>query len=200
MGSYMTVSSAFEYVAEPIKGSRFVALISPVNDSDSALAKVEEARARWPGATHHCWAFRVRDGTSRSSDDGEPGGSAGRPILAMIDGHEVTDVCIVVVRWYGGTKLGVGGLMRAYGGTAGKGLDASPIEEVIETADIWVCHAYDDTNAVATVVSGYNVDVVDTTYTDTVRTCLRVVLSAKETVEQALINATSGRVEVIELE
>ncbi|MFT6143919.1 MAG: putative YigZ family protein [Myxococcota bacterium] len=198
MASYLTVSSAFEYVAEPIKGSRFVALISPVPDADMALGKVEEARMRWPGATHHCWAFRLRDGTSRSSDDGEPGGSAGRPILAMIDGHDVADVCIVVVRWYGGTKLGVGGLMRAYGGTAGKGLDASPIEEVIETADFWVGHAYDDTNAIATVVSSYDVVVVETAYTDTVRTRLRVVLSAKETVEQALVNATSGRVQLIE--
>lgn len=198
MASYMTVTSAFEYVAEPIKGSRFVALISPVSDADSALAKVDEARQRWPGATHHCWAFRLRDGTSRSSDDGEPGGSAGRPILAMIDGHEVTDVCIVVVRWYGGTKLGVGGLMRAYGGTAGKGLDAAPIEQVVETTDIVVNHAYDDTNAIASVVSTHDAEVVETVYTDTVTTRLRVVLTARAEVEQALIDATSGRADLSE--
>jgi putative IMPACT (imprinted ancient) family translation regulator len=116
----------------------------------------------------------------------------------MIDGHEVTDVCIVVVRWYGGTKLGVGGLMRAYGGTAGKGLDAAPIETVVETSDIVVGHAYDDTNAIASVVSNHDAVVVETAYTDTVQTRLRVVMTAKAEVEQALIDATSGRAQLIE--
>ena len=194
--SHDTVTSAFEYTADPIKGSRFVALISPAQDTPTALAAVEAVRRRWPDATHHCWAFRLLDGTSRSSDDGEPGGSAGRPILAQIDGHEVVDVVIVVVRLYGGTKLGVGGLIRAYGGTAGKGLDTAPIITVQAMADLVLVHSYDDTNAVAAVVGGRNLEVVHTTYTSEVRVVLRVDVDDVAAVCVELTDRTRGRAQI----
>jgi putative IMPACT (imprinted ancient) family translation regulator len=95
--------------------SRFLAKAVAVDGADEAMAWL--AAASDPQATHNCWAWRIGD-AYRFNDDGEPGGSAGRPILAAIDGQGVDRVAVLVVRWYGGTNLGVGGLVRAYGGAA----------------------------------------------------------------------------------
>ncbi len=101
--------------ATQIRKSRFVAHAAPVASAAQALDFLREVVT--PSASHHCWAYRI--GTDyRSNDDGEPGGSAGRPILLAIDGQGMDRVMVVVTRWFGGIKLGVGGLMRAYGGTA----------------------------------------------------------------------------------
>lgn len=105
------------------KRSRFVAHAAPVDSPDDAMAWI--AGVSDPQATHNCWAWRIGD-AYRFNDDGEPGGSAGRPILAAIDGQGVDRVAVLVVRWYGGTNLGVGGLVRAYGGVAAECLRAAP--------------------------------------------------------------------------
>lgn len=105
------------------KRSRFVAHAAPVDSPDDAMAWI--AGVSDPQATHNCWAWRIGD-AYRFNDDGEPGGSAGRPILAAIDGQGVDRVAVLVVRWYGGTNLGVGGLVRAYGGVAAECLRTAP--------------------------------------------------------------------------
>lgn len=108
----LTGPATFEQI---IKKSRFVATALPVGDE--AAAKAAISRVSIDSATHNCWAWRI-GALSRSSDDGEPGGTAGRPILAAIDGQACDGVVVVVTRWFGGILLGSGGLMRAYGGTA----------------------------------------------------------------------------------
>lgn len=95
--------------------SRFLARACPVDSAAAAMAWLQQESD--PDATHNCWAYRI-GADYRSSDDGEPGGSAGRPILAAIEGQGMDHVVVVVTRWYGGTNLGVGGLVRAYGGAA----------------------------------------------------------------------------------
>ncbi|GAB2545158.1 IMPACT family protein [Rhodanobacter koreensis] len=100
---------------EEIRKSRFLALAAPVESSAQALAFLREAGD--PTATHNCWAYRIGQ-DYRFNDDGEPGGTAGRPILQAIEGQAMDRVMVVVTRWYGGIKLGAGGLVRAYGGTA----------------------------------------------------------------------------------
>ena len=105
------------------KRSRFVAHAAPVDSPDDAMAWIGGVSD--PQATHNCWAWRIGD-AYRFNDDGEPGGSAGRPILAAIDGQGVDRVAVLVVRWYGGTNLGVGGLVRAYGGVAAECLRTAP--------------------------------------------------------------------------
>lgn len=100
---------------EEIKKSRFLALAAPVESTEQALAFLREVSD--PAATHNCWAWRIGH-DYRFNDDGEPGGTAGRPILQAIEGQGIDRVMVVVTRWYGGIKLGAGGLMRAYGGTA----------------------------------------------------------------------------------
>jgi uncharacterized YigZ family protein len=98
-----------------VKHSRFLAQAIPIDVVDAAQAAL--ASVSDPTATHHCWAWRLGE-QYRSSDDGEPAGTAGRPILAAIDGQGCDRLLVVVTRWYGGIKLGAGGLMRAYGGAA----------------------------------------------------------------------------------
>jgi len=100
---------------EDIKKSRFLALAAPVQTPEQALAFVREVSD--PAATHNCWAYRIGQ-DYRFNDDGEPGGTAGRPILQAIEGQGIDRAVVVVTRWYGGIKLGAGGLVRAYGGTA----------------------------------------------------------------------------------
>ncbi|KZC16280.1 thymidylate synthase [Rhodanobacter sp. FW510-R12] len=99
---------------EEIRKSRFLALAAPVDSPEQALAFVREAGD--PTATHNCWAYRIGQ-DYRFNDDGEPGGTAGRPILQAIEGQLMDRVAVLVTRWYGGIKLGAGGLVRAYGGT-----------------------------------------------------------------------------------
>ena len=101
--------------SEEIRKSRFLAQAAPVETPPQALAYVQQISD--VTATHNCWAYRIGQ-DYRFNDDGEPGGTAGRPILQAIEGQGVDRVVVVVTRWYGGIKLGAGGLARAYGGTA----------------------------------------------------------------------------------
>ena len=135
-----TLAQPGEY-RETIKKSVFLALAAPVGDAQAALAFI--ASRSDPDATHNCWAYRVGD-HYRFNDDGEPGGSAGRPILQAIDGQQCDRVAVLVIRWYGGIKLGTGGLVRAYGGCAANCLRLAPRVEIIEMARA-SCHcAYGD--------------------------------------------------------
>jgi putative IMPACT (imprinted ancient) family translation regulator len=109
--------------------SRFIAQAAPAESPEQALAWLREIAD--PQATHNCWAYRI-GAAYRSSDDGEPGGSAGRPILAAIEGQGLDQVMVVVTRWYGGTNLGVGGLVRAYGGAAAECLRTAPRRPLVD--------------------------------------------------------------------
>lgn len=109
-----SLASACQH-AEEIKKSRFLAQAAPVQTPEQALAFVRQVSD--PAATHNCWAYRIGQ-DYRFNDDGEPGGTAGRPILQAIEGQGIDRAVVVVTRWYGGIKLGAGGLVRAYGGTA----------------------------------------------------------------------------------
>ena len=126
--SYFTVAKEAE-VEEVIKGSKFIGFVSSVRSVEAALAKLGEVRARYPDATHHCWAYRIGD-ELRFSDDGEPGGTAGRPMLETLQKRDLDRVIGIVTRYYGGAKLGAGGLVRAYGGTLAKTLDVAGVQEV----------------------------------------------------------------------
>lgn len=116
---------------EEIKKSRFLALAAPVHTAEQALAFLREAAD--PTATHNCWAYRIGQ-DYRFNDDGEPGGTAGRPILQAIEGQQMDGVVVVVTRWYGGIKLGAGGLVRAYGGTAAECLRRAERAPIIPMA------------------------------------------------------------------
>lgn len=104
-----------------VKNSVFIGTAGHAPDASSAMAFVAEVRDEYPDASHHAWAYRITAGPQAligSSDDGEPGGTAGRPMLAVLEGSGLCEVVVVGTRYYGGVKLGTGGLVRAYGGAA----------------------------------------------------------------------------------
>ncbi|HEX7749758.1 MAG TPA: YigZ family protein [Bordetella sp.] len=123
--------AAFCTHEEDIKKSRFLAYAGPVASVVEAMALF--ARHGDPAATHNCWAYRIGN-AYRFNDNGEPGGTAGQPILRAIDGQGFDRVAVLVVRWYGGIKLGAGGLVRAYGGCAANCLRLGERVELIDTA------------------------------------------------------------------
>ncbi len=128
-----------------IKKSRFIARCVPISSPEEAQSAI--ARLRCDDATHNCWAWRIGD-VYRFNDDGEPGGSAGRPILAAIDGQNVDGVLALVVRYFGGIKLGVGGLVRAYGNTVAQCLRSAEKKERIERINLKFVVDFSDTYAV----------------------------------------------------
>ena len=127
-----TLAAAYTY-EEDIKKSRFQALAAVVENEQQVKEFLVQHKDL--SATHQCWAWKIGH-TVRFNDDGEPSGTAGRPILATIEGNELTNVIVLVNRWYGGVKLGTGGLVRAYGGCAGQCLALAEKIELIEKIDI----------------------------------------------------------------
>ncbi len=114
-----------------VRRSRFIARAAPVTSREEALAFVERARADHPEARHHCWAYVIgapgRATSAAMNDDGEPSGTAGRPILGVIEHKGIGDLAVVVIRYFGGVKLGAGGLVRAYAGAAEAVLSTLPV-------------------------------------------------------------------------
>jgi uncharacterized YigZ family protein len=120
-------------LAQEIRKSRFLAIAASAATPGTALEFVGSVAQA--DATHNCWAYRIGQ-QYRFNDDGEPAGTAGKPILQAIDGQGFDEVVVVVTRWFGGIKLGAGGLMRAYGGVAAECLRIAARRELIETADV----------------------------------------------------------------
>lgn len=145
--SYFTAEGQARAELE-VKRSRFLALAAHVESEDQARALIDEQRAAHPKARHHCTAFVLgqRAQTARFSDDGEPAGTAGAPILEVLTGRELTDTLLVVTRYFGGTLLGAGGLVHAYGGAAAKAADALVVvrRELIVPVTIDVDYALAD--------------------------------------------------------
>lgn len=125
MAQQYTIANTLSHEIEPIKGSRFVATIGQAPSAEDGQALVDACRARWPKANHHAFAWRAGfiSIDPRCSDDGEPKGTAGMPILRVLEGRGLICTVVVVTRWFGGTKLGTGGLARAYSLAASQALD-----------------------------------------------------------------------------
>jgi uncharacterized YigZ family protein len=138
-----TLAAAVDHCLD-IKHSRFLAHAAPIRDAGHALEFLQQVAVA--DATHNCWAYR-HGNEYRSSDDGEPSGTAGRPILAAIDGQGFDRVMVVVTRWYGGIKLGAGGLVRAYGGTAAECLRTAPREPLVALARLQIHAPFEDLGA-----------------------------------------------------
>jgi uncharacterized YigZ family protein len=131
------------------KGSVFLAVIGPAADEAAAKAFLARLEKEFPDATHHCWAWRLGvPARERGADAGEPAGTAGVPILQVLRGAGLADVMAVVVRWFGGTKLGKGGLARAYSGAAREALQGLPVALRVPTVRLAVEVPYEKVGAV----------------------------------------------------
>jgi len=185
---------------DPIKRSRFFGDGAPIASAQDAMDFVQQIQAKTSDAGHHCFAWRLGAGDQgfRVSDDGEPGGTAGQPILNHIDGAELCGVVIVVTRYFGGTKLGKGGLIRAYGGTAGEAIAAAQIITVVETQVVAFECDYADQGTVEGVLRGFSIECANSTYGSAVSTQIDVPIEDVSALKQTLTDATSGRIRLKE--
>ena len=194
---YFTVADGPESEIK-VQGSRFIGRTFHVSSEQEAAAALERVRRRHHAARHHCWAARIGPPgalRARSDDAGEPSGTGGRPILARLERRAVHDALLVVTRYFGGTKLGTGGLARAYGDAAEAALDATPLEVVrIETRLVIDC-AFEDLGAVEALLAraGSDVHAIEREFTPGPRLTLRVRRGAADALCTAIIDATSGR-------
>lgn len=181
------------------RGSRFIADVFVVRSPEEAEVRIEEVRKREYDATHHCSAWRVEPDASvyRSNDDGEPSGSAGAPILAQIEGRDLTNTLVVVTRYYGGSKLGVGGLIRAYGGAASDALDAAGVRKVVMRTRCIARFKYDDTSVALHTVDRFDIEIVDRLYSEDTRLVLDVRNSELDAFSAAFTDALGGRGSVV---
>ncbi|AKS16727.1 MULTISPECIES: IMPACT family protein [Xanthomonas] len=175
-----------------IKHSRFVAQACALASPEQALEQVRRFAA--VDATHNCWAYRYGQ-EYRSSDDGEPSGTAGRPILAAIDGQGYDRVVVVVTRWYGGIKLGAGGLVRAYGGTAAECLRLATRRPLVAMSLLALRCPFDDLGVVHAALSTFHADKLDEQF-DAEGAALRVQVAADQLagLKTRLCDATRNRV------
>jgi uncharacterized YigZ family protein len=144
------------------RGSKFIGYARPVKNVEEFKEGLNEIKKEHPKATHHCFAYRIGlDGNNfRSSDDGEPSGTAGRPILGQIDSKELVNVLVIVVRYFGGTLLGVPGLINAYRSAAALALQMTPIVQRQVEIEYIIRFDYTQMNEVMTLVKQYNCRVI----------------------------------------
>lgn len=175
------------------RGSRFLALAHPAASLDDALTVRDAERRHRHDATHHVYAARLGDGASRFDDDGEPSGTGGRPVLAELEARDLIDAVVVVSRWFGGTKLGTGGLARAYGSAAAAALDAARTRRVIEGEIRYIAYQFGDTGAVARVLEAGAAVRGSDEYGSGVRTEVRIPRGSGPDFDRRLRDATAGR-------
>jgi len=184
----LAVACAYE---ENVKKSRFAAYAAPVATTDDAMAFFAERGD--PTATHNCWAYRIGQ-QYRFNDDGEPGGTAGRPILQAIDGQGMDRVAVLVVRWFGGIKLGAGGLVRAYGGVAANCLRAGEAVEIVETARVRCTVAFSEQTRVRARLTQAGVAFLSECYgVDGVQWRIEIPRAALQDIETLYTDLTRGQ-------
>ena len=177
------------------KKSRFIATVRPVETEEEALAFIEEMKKKYWDARHNCYVYTVganREYT-RCSDDGEPSGTAGRPMLDVVLGEEIYNVAVVVTRYFGGVLLGTGGLVRAYSRAVQEGLGASAVIEKVRGAVLEVTTDYTGIGKIQYLAGERSIPILDSEYTDKVVLKLLVPEPELEGVRKAITEATSGR-------
>ncbi len=178
--------------------SRFIATTRPVETEEEAGAFIEEMRKKYWDARHHCSAYVIgaQGQTARCSDDGEPPQTAGRPMLDVLLGTEVRNICVVVTRYFGGVLLGTGGLVRAYSGAVREGLGASVILEKKLGQKLSVAIDYASVGRLQYIAAQSGIAVLDTQYTDQVVMTLVVPLSQSARLQDEITEKTSGRAQI----
>lgn len=184
------------------KKSRFIATVKPIQSEEDAKAFIEGLKKQYWDANHNCFAYQLgeRNDIQRFSDDGEPQGTAGKPILDVLKGEDIKNTVIVVTRYFGGTLLGTGGLVRAYGRSAKEGLQAATILDKVLYKKLSIKVDYTMVGKIQyeTLQEGHIIH--DTLYTDQVEFIVLVEVDQYPRYEKVISNATSGQGQLEELE
>ncbi len=181
---------------QSIQRSRFICTLERVRDAGEAQAFVRAMNVEFSDATHNCWAYVAGAPGSTNvvgmSDDGEPHGTAGRPMLTVLLHSGIGEIAAVVTRYYGGTKLGTGGLVKAYGGTVQLALESVPQVERVDYVNVSVSIAYPSITAIQQAIAELGADVVEENYGVDVCYRLRVPRSRVDELSVIVANATRG--------
>lgn len=161
--SFNTIKSPVENILLKEKGSKFIGFAFPVDDEAELKKSLEKIREEHPKATHHCYAFRLgmKGENYRANDDGEPSGSAGLPIYNQLLAHDITNVLVIVVRYYGGTKLGVSGLVKTYKESAKITLEEAEIITKELESEIEISFNFSQQNQIFTLLNKFDGRILD---------------------------------------
>lgn len=186
------------YIEEEIKKSRFICYLKRVQSEEEARQFIQAIKKEHHKANHNCSAFILGEEASskRSSDDGEPSGTAGIPILTVLENHGLTNVVAVVTRYFGGIKLGAGGLIRAYAGAVSRAVKEIGMVEIKELEGIRVILTYAQYQDLGQFLIEHQLREIDTCFTDRVETLLFVEPHQVEALKQSLIDYFHGKVQL----
>ncbi len=189
MADYKVPAAPLE-IEEIIKGSRFITRIRYVDTAEKAKAFLKERRELEPDATHHCWAYIVGNPSSTTligcSDDGEPSGTAGKPMLNVLQHSGIGDIIAVCTRFYGGTKLGTGGLARAYGGGVKIAIEQLIVQDKIDTSQVQLSSSYDCQKDIEHEMGLVDAKVLSTDYDESVHWVFELPTENLTTLKQQL--------------
>jgi len=188
--TYNTIASKGEGLYKE-KGSKFIAYAFPLNTEDSVKALLDQFHKEYHNARHICYAYKLgydENAPYRINDDGEPSGTAGKPIFGQILSHELTDILIIVVRYFGGTKLGVSGLINAYKSAALEAIEAAGIVECIRYASLSINYDFALTNEAMRVVKDHNLKISEQTYDTACHLRVEIRLSEYDRVKSVFDN------------
>jgi uncharacterized YigZ family protein len=190
------VPSGRHRVEQTIQRSQFICTIHRAADPSSAQAFLREMNAEFPDATHNCWAYVAgppgASAVAGMSDAGEPHGTAGRPMLTVLLHSGVGEIAAVVTRYYGGTKLGTGGLVKAYGGTVQLALAGLPVTEWVDYVNVVVSVGYPSVSAIQRAIAALGAEAIETVYGADARYRLRVPRENVSALATAVADATNG--------
>ncbi len=187
---YKTIEKPIENTLLKEKGSKFIGFAFPVNNEEELKAALEKIRAEHPKATHHCYAFRMglNGENYRANDDGEPSGSAGLPIYNQLLANDITNVLVISVRYYGGTKLGVSGLVKAYKESAKITLEeANIVTKELET-EIKITFNFNQQNVIFTLLSKYDAKIINFDSQEKASILARIKLKHRDEILELLSN------------
>ena len=183
-------------VLEEIKKSRFICHAKRVYSEEEARDFITAIKKEHYKATHNCSAFIIGEHSEikRTSDDGEPSGTAGVPMLGVLENHNLTNVCVVVTRYFGGIKLGAGGLIRAYAGSVALAVKEIGIIEIKEQTGIAIQMSYAQYQEYSNFLKEHDLTELETNFTDQVDTMIYVNKEEKENIKAALVEFFNGKV------
>ena len=177
------------------KKSRFIADVLPVTSEEEAQAFIADIKKKYWDARHHCFAYVIGDRheLARFSDDGEPGGTAGKPMLDVLLGEDIHNVAVVVTRYFGGTLLGTGGLVRAYSGAAKAGLANAQIISRIQGTKLLIDTEYGDLGKIQYILGERKITILDSVYTDKVQLVCVIPVDELVKVQEEITEGTGAR-------
>ncbi len=179
-----------------IKGSRFIATLCYAGDKEEAETLLNSFRKKYYNATHNCFAYRIDTQSFRYSDDGEPSGTAGRPIMQVLDGSGILHILCVVTRYYGGTKLGTGGLIRAYSQATELALTKLETKTMVRMQPLELHFTYEQENLVRKTVTDFTGRILNSAYSDSITMDVAVPQSKQESFCAFLIDRSNSQITI----